>query len=274
MSDSEARDPEETLAEAAVFTEEFSQDDEWVFEPSGPSLATRSIVEFVGTFALVLIGVGAALLSGGSPLEVGLAFGIVLLVGSIVAGRVSGAHFNPAVTLAAWIAGRLRGADVAFYFIAQVLGALSATGALVTLIKSYPTVTDASSFIANASIGSNPNVQAFPVSTGLVVEALLTALFIAVVLAATAGRASKGAAPYAIGLSFAVLLMLAIPFTGGGLNPARATATAVYVGDWALSQLWAWWVAPLMAAAVVGLLFRAFAPEDEEIIEEVLLVED
>lgn len=275
MSESPAKDNESGLQTDDVFAADFDHDDEWVFEPSGPSITMRAITEFIGTFALVMVGVGAALATGGSPLEVGLSFGLVLLVGAIVAGRISGAHFNPAVTVAVWVAGRLRGADVAFYLIAQVLGALSGAGALYAIIKSNPGIVEMEAVMTNAAIGANPeNPSAFPLSTGLVVEALATALFVAVVLAATALHANHNAAPYAIGLSFAVLLSIVIPFTGGGMNPARATGVAVYAQDWALSQLWAWWVAPLVAAAVVGLLFRAFSPEEEEILEEIILVDE
>lgn len=278
-----AKAKDESVAEDApeveLYTEEFIEEEVWAYEPAGPSLAARLVAEAVGTFALVLLGVGtAALMSvgGNGTIVVGLAFGVVLLVGGITVGHISGAHFNPAVTIGAWIAGRFRGADVVWYLIAQVIGGVVGAAALVAVFASHPEIPDIKVFMSGTAIGFGEHSPTqFGIAAALIVEAVAVGLLVAVILAATSVRAPKGAAPFAIGLVFTVLVVWAIPFTNAGLNPARATATAVFSEGWALSQLWVFWLAPLIGAAIVGLLFRAFSPEEEyEVVEVLDVIED
>ncbi len=265
--------------EVELYTEEFVEEEVWAYEPAGPSLAARLVAEAVGTFALVLMGVGtAALMSVGSngTLVVGLAFGLTVLVGVVCAGHISGAHFNPAVTVGAWIAGRLQGVDVVWYILAQVVGGAVGGATLVGLFASHPDIPEVKSFISTTAIGFGEHSPTqFSMVAALIVEAVAVALLVTVVLASTSVRAPKGAAPFAIGLTLAVLVVWAIPFTNAGINPARATATAIFSESWALGQLWVFWLAPLIGAAIVGLLFRAFSSEEEyETVEVLDLIED
>jgi aquaporin Z len=263
---------ETPAADAAEdFTDEIDADI-WNDEPAGPSLITKMLAEVVGTFILVLLGVGTALLltTGNNGTQtVGLAFGIAVIIAATVFGGVSGAHLNPAVTLGVWLAGRFPGRDVVPYILAQVIGGLVAGFTLYLFVASHPGVDNARELYSGAAIGYGEHSPAqFGVGAGLAVEAVATALLVLVVLAATARTAVAAVAPFAIGLTLAALVVFAIPFTNAGLNPARATATALFADSWAIGQLWAFWLAPLVGAAVVGLLYRAFAPVEEiEIIE-------
>jgi aquaporin Z len=292
-----AKAKDESVAEDApeveLYTEEFIEEDVW-YEPAGPSLAARLIAEAAGTFILVLLGVGAALLlpfRNNDSVTVGLAFGIGAMIAIVIFGGISGAHLNPAVTLGLWIAGRFRGRDVGFYAAAQVLGGLAAGGLLVILINANPGLAaaltnggDAKQLMAGASNGfgeHSPTVFAdygiggFSMGAALIVEVIATAVLVGVVIAVTSARAPRGVAPFAIGLTLAILVVWTIPFTNAALNPARALASAAFAGDWALSQLWVFWVAPLLGAAIAGLLFRAFAPEEEyEVVEVLDVIED
>ncbi len=271
MSDSAA-------AEAAEeFTEEFEADI-WADEPAGPSLISKMLAEAVGTFILVLLGVGTALTAGTSTNgteSIGLAFAVALIIAIVVFGGISGAHVNPAVTLGVWLAGRFPGRDVVPYILAQVIGGLFAGATLYMFIATHPNVENAKEVYSTAAIGFGDHSPAgFGAAAGLTVEAVATALLVLVVLAATARTAVKGVAPFAIGLTLGALVIFAIPFTNAGINPARATATALLSDSWAIAQLWAFWVAPLVGAAIVGLLYRAFAPVEEiEIVEVVEVIE-
>lgn len=273
MSDTPAADA------AEEFTEELDAEI-WADEPAGPSLLAKMGAEVVGTFILVLLGVGTALLlstgSNGTQ-SVGFAFGIGVIIAAVALGGISGAHLNPAVTVGVWLAGRFPGRDVIPYILAQVIGGLVAGTALYFFIASHPSVEDARDVYSGAAIGFGEHSPAgFGAGAGLAVEAVATALLVLVVLGATARTAVKGVAPFAIGLALAALVVFAIPFTNAGLNPARATATALFADTWALAQLWAFWIAPLVGAAIVGLLFRAFGPSEEEIeiVETITVIED
>jgi aquaporin Z len=271
MSDSAAADA------AEEFTEEFDAD-VWVDEPAGPSLISKMLAEAFGTFILVMLGVGTALTASTSTngtLAIGFAFGIALMIAAVVFGGSSGAHINPAVTLGVWLAGRFPGRDVVPYILAQVIGGLFAGGTLYLFLSTHPNVEDAKVVYSTAAIGFGDHSPAgFGAAAGLTVEAVATALLVLVVLAATARTAAKGTAPFAIGLTLAALVVFAIPLTNAGINPARATATALFADTWALTQLWAFWGAPLIGAAIVGLLYRAFAPLEElEIVEVVEVIE-
>lgn len=243
---------------------------------SGPTLATRMLTEAVATclfFAVALsFGIFSGALGNGS-LAIGLIWGFAVIGAIIGAGHISGAHMNPAVTVGAWLAGRFPGRDVGPYAAAQLVGGLAA-GAIVYYIAAEAPLTghDGASTLATLSIGYGEHSPAgFAMLPALLGEATATALLVTVVLAATARRANAAMAPLVIGLVLAVLVMWAMPFTNAGLNPARATATAVWAvggASWPLSQLWAFWLAPLAGASVAGLLYRRFgAPQHAAEIE-------
>ncbi len=244
-------------------------------EAAGPSLLARMTAEVVGTFILVLLGVGAALLSGtgnNGTLTVGLAFGVAVIIAAIAFGGVSGAHLNPAVTVGVWLSGRLPGRDVAPYIVAQVIGGTAAAASLLLGITSLSAFdnTQGRTIMSAAAIGYGDHAPLatsqglnFGVGVALFAEVIATGLLVLVILSATSARAPKGIAPFAIGLSLALLVVWTIPFTNGALNPARATATALFADTWALQQLWLFWLAPVLGAAIVGLLYRAFGPAED-----------
>ncbi|NYI40718.1 aquaporin [Demequina lutea] len=245
-----------------------------VTEPSGPSLLARVGAEAAGTFIMVLLGAGTALLlkvTGNPPIVVGLGFGLGAMIAIIAFGHISGAHVNPAVTVGSWIAGRLSGLDVVPYVLAQVVGGILA-GLFLRLGLGSLDVVDKAQAMGLMSSVSNGFGDHAPFATAglnwgvfvaLIVEMLATGLWALVVLSATAKKASPAIAPFAIGLAVAALVSFTLPFTNAALNPARATATAIFADNWALTQLWAWWLAPIVGAAIVGLAFRIFGPAED-----------
>ncbi len=263
-------------------------DDTWVVDESaGPTFVGRLFAEFLGTFFFMLAGLGisvfALLLTNTNDgrLSSGLAWGLPLFVLVAVIGPISGAHFNPAITVGLWVAGRFPGRDVALYILAQLAGAIGAGGLVMYFSGTFTGIGDVAAgepstglVMQYASIGygtqSPSQVAMFPAA---LIEFIATGLLIAVVLGATSKRASKAQAPAAIGIGIGVLVMLAVPLTNAGLNPARASATAVFarvadattgvVTNESLSQLWLWWVVMLVAGAFVGLLFRGFGPVED-----------
>ena len=221
-----------------------------------PSAGARWAAEFAGTTVLVFAGVGTGIFAT-QVIDSALGFGLGLLAVLVAFGHVSGGHFNPAVTLAAVVSGRTPAKVALGYVVAQVLGALVAVGmlwaVLMTLIDASTTA-QALGAVANG-YGENSTSQA-GWSTVLLVEFVATTLFVLVVLGSTAPRANAILAPVAIGATFAFLLTILAPFDGGSLNPARSTGTAVIGGAENLSQLWLFWVAPLLGGLVAGLIYR------------------
>ena len=221
-----------------------------------PSAGARWAAEFAGTTVLVFAGVGTGIFAT-QVIDSALGFGLGLLAVLVAFGHVSGGHFNPAVTLAAVVSGRTPAKVALGYVVAQVLGALVAVGmlwaVLMTLIDASTTA-QALGAVANG-YGENSTSQA-GWSTVLLVEFVATTLFVLVVLGSAAPRANAVLAPVAIGASFAFLLTILAPFDGGSLNPARSTGTAVIGGVESLSQLWLFWVAPLLGGLVAGLIYR------------------
>lgn len=278
--------PEDTEPDAVVLVD----------DATGPSPWARLGAEAFGTFFLVLAGTTLAIgLLGSNPLATALAFGIAVMVGVAIFGRVSGAHFNPAVTLGLALAGRTSWKDVLPYWLAQLVGGAAGAGILFLVLGTWPALTESYGTTARALISYASNgfgdhsplatpasgVAGFSLAGALVIEVVVTAIFVSVVLGATRPAAKRSLAPATIGLALAVLILVAMPVTNGSLNPARSTATAIFSESWALGQLWVFWVAPLVGAAVVGLLYRAFvAPAEvtdldllEEEEEEILLEE-
>ncbi len=269
----------ETWTDASTRTEtdEFTDDldtQAWPAPATGPRLVARLAAEAVGAFLLVLIGAGTAAMvavSGRGPLDVGLAYGVALLIGTVAFAAVSGAHFNPAVTVGSWLSGRFPGIDVVPYVLAQVVGGIVAAALIRIAVGSLDAVNGeaAASLMGAVSVGYGEHAPLassglnFGLGIALMTEMLATGALVLVALGSTARRSHRAVAPFATALALAILMMWTIPFTNGGLNPARATATALFSDTWALQQLWVWWLAPLVGAAIVGLLYRVFGPVDD-----------
>lgn len=228
----------------------------------------RLLAEVLGTFTLVLGGCGTAVLAAGKPAAVGalgvaLAFGLTVLVMAYAVGHISGAHFNPAVTVGLAVARRFAWRDVPGYLVAQLVGAIAASAVLLAVANGKPKFTTDAGFATNGYGSHSPG--GYSLLSALIVEIVLTAIFVAVILGSTSGRAPAGFAPIAIGLALTLIHLISIPVTNTSVNPARSTGPALFVGTHALSQLWLFWVAPLVGAALTGfaysLLHRTKVPE-------------
>jgi aquaporin Z len=228
-------------------------------------LGNRTVAEFVGTFWLVLGGCGAAVLAAKFPdvgiglLGVSLAFGLTVLTMAYAIGHVSGCHLNPAVTLGLAVAGRFTWADVVPYVIAQVLGATAAAGTLYVIASGKAGFDPAKGFAANGY--GEHSLGGYSLGAGFTTEVVMTFMFLVIILGATDARAPQGFAPVAIGLGLTLIHLISIPVTSTSVNPARSTGPALIVGGWALSQLWLFWVAPLLGAALAGLAYRRISAE-------------
>lgn len=266
-------DDESTQTETDDFTDDLDTQ-AWPPAVAGPRLMPRLAAEAAGAFILVLIGAGAAAMvavTGRGPLDVGLAYGIALMIGIVAFVGVSGAHFNPAVTVGSWLSGRFAGIDVVPYVLAQIVGGIAAAALVRIAVGSLEAVNSESAMSVMGAVSAGYGEHAplassglnFGLGVALMAEALATGALVLVVLGSTARQAHRAVAPFAISLAFAVLMMWTIPFTNGALNPARATATALFSDTWALQQLWVWWLAPIVGAAIVGLLYRIFGPVDD-----------
>ncbi|MEX0913737.1 MAG: aquaporin [Demequina sp.] len=258
--------PQHPEADSADFQADLT-DDSWEHEVTTPSLLARMVAEFLGTFVLVLMVVSALLFTAGGPVQiiaVGFAFGFTTLAAMVAIGRTSGGHINPAVSVGYWLAGRFPGKDVAPYILAQTLGGIVAAGTMATLLATNVQVSDTRQAMTATAVGYGEfSPGQFPLAAGLVVELFAGALLMAIILSATSLRAHPTLAPLGVGFGLVVLVMWAHTFTNAGLNPARATASAVFADSAALGQLWLWWFAPVAGAAVVGMLYRAFGPEED-----------
>jgi len=226
------------------------------------SLGRRSIAEMVGTFWLVLGGCGSAVLAAAFPglgigfAGVALAFGLSVLTMAYALGGISGAHFNPAVTVGLWAGGRFPGRDVPAYVAAQVAGALLAGGVLFAIASGAPGFSPAAGFAANGYGAHSPGGYALPAAAAC--ELVLTCGFLLVIMGVTdKERAPAGFAPLAIGLALTLIHLISIPVTNTSVNPARSTGVALFAGSWALHQLWLFWLAPLIGGGAGGLLYRA-----------------
>jgi aquaporin Z len=218
--------------------------------------------EFLGTFWLVLGGCGAAVLAAAFPnlgigfVGVALAFGLTVLTGAYAFGPISGAHFNPAITIGLWAGGRFPRSRVPAYIAAQLAGAVVASSVLFVIASGAPGFNVAAGFAANGYGAHSPG--GYSLGAGLLTEFLMTFMFLTVILGATHRRAPSGFAGIAIGLTLTLILLISIPVTNASVNPARSTGPALFVGGWALSQLWMFWVAPIAGALAAGWLFRRF----------------
>ena len=216
--------------------------------------------ECLGTFWLVLGGCGSAVLAGAFPsygigfTGVSLAFGLTVLTGAYALGPISGGHFNPAVTCGLWAGGRFRGRDVLPYIVAQVIGAVAAAAVLYLIASGKPDF-ELGRFAANGYGDHSPGT--YSLSACVVTEVVMTFMFLIVILGATHRRAPVGFAGLAIGLALTLIHLISIPVTATSVNPARSTGPALFVGGWALSQLWLFWLAPIAGALAAGWFFRA-----------------
>jgi aquaporin Z len=230
--------------------------------PVMPGLAPRFAAELVGTFVLVLGGCGSAVISAGYPdvgiglLGVSLAFGLTVLGCAYALGPISGCHLNPAVTAGLVAAGRFPSRDIPAYVGAQTLGALAASAVLLFIVQGQPGGYDAAvgGLAANGYAEHSPGK--YGLSTAMVTEVVLTFIFLTVILGSTSWRAASGFAGIPIGLTLTLVHLVGIPVTNVSVNPARSTGPALFVGGWALQQLWLFWVAPLLGAVLAGLLGR------------------
>jgi len=228
-------------------------------------ISKRATAEFVGTFWLVFGGCGSAVLAAGFPglgigfLGVALAFGLTVLTMAYAIGHISGCHLNPAISVGLWMGKRFSGSDLAPYIIAQVTGAIAAAGVLYVIASGKEGFSLAGGFAANGYAEHSPG--GYSLVACLVAEVILTFMFLVIILGATDRRAPQGFAPIAIGLGLTLIHLIGIPVTNLSVNPARSTGPAVFVGGWAISQLWLFWVAPIVGAALAGIFYRILAGE-------------
>jgi len=223
-------------------------------------IANRAAAELIGTFWLVFGGCGSAVLAAGVPevgigwLGVSFAFGLTVLTMAFAIGHISGCHLNPAVSLGLWAGGRFPASELAPYVIAQLVGAVLASGVLYLVASGAAGFDLAGGFAANGYGEHSPG--GYSLQAGLVAEIVLTFMFLLIILGATDPRAPAGLAPIAIGLGLTVIHLVGIPVTNTSVNPARSTGPALFVGGWALSQLWLFWVAPIAGAIAAGFAYR------------------
>jgi aquaporin Z len=216
--------------------------------------------EFFGTFWLVLGGCGSAVLAAAFPevgiglLGVSLAFGLTVLTMAYAIGHISGCHLNPAVSVGLWVGGRFPSKDLVPYIVSQVLGGIVAGGVLY-IIASGKAGFDVSAGFASNGYGEH-SPGGYSLLSALVTEIVMTMMFLLVIMGATDKRAPQGFAPMAIGLCLTLIHLISIPVTNTSVNPARSTAVAVFVGDWAVAQLWLFWVAPIAGAIIGAVIYR------------------
>ncbi len=223
--------------------------------------------EFIGTFWLVLGGCGAAVLDAAYPqlgigfLGVALAFGLTVLTMAYAIGHISGCHLNPAVTIGLWAGGRLEAKEIIPYIVAQVLGGILAATILYIIASNKPDFA-MNGFAANGFGEHSPGH--YPMISALVSEITMTFIFLFVILGSTHPSAPKGFAGIAIGLTLTLIHLVSIPVTNTSVNPARSTSQAIFVGGWALEQLWLFWVAPIIGALIAGFVYKYLSPVKAE----------
>ena len=227
------------------------------------ALWQRAAAELVGTFWLVLGGCGSAVLAAAFPgvgigfLGVALAFGLTVLTMAFAIGHVSGCHLNPAVSVGLVVGGRFKASELPAYIVAQVIGAVLAAGTLYVIASGKAGFTTAGGLASNGYGPHSPGQ--YSLTAGFLTEVVMTGVFLFVILGATDERAPKGLAPIAIGLCLTLIHLVSIPVTNTSVNPARSTGPALVVGGWALEQLWMFWVAPIIGAALGALVYGLVA---------------
>jgi len=240
------------------------------FQPdssTGGGFVNKYIAELFGTFWLVLGGCGSAVLAAAFPevgiglLGVSLAFGLTVLTMAFAIGHISGCHLNPAVSVGLWLGGRFPAKELLPYIVAQVVGGLIAGGVLY-LIATGKAGFDLSGGFASNGYGEH-SPGGYSLQAALITEVVMTMMFLVVILGATDKRAPQGLAPIAIGLCLTLIHLISIPVTNTSVNPARSTGVALFVGDWAVAQLWLFWVAPIVGAALGAGVYRIIGKEND-----------
>ncbi|WP_221944150.1 aquaporin Z [Photobacterium carnosum] len=227
----------------------------------------KLVAEFIGTGWLVLGGCGSAVLAAAYPdlgigfLGVALAFGLTVVTMAYAIGHISGCHLNPAVTVGLWTGGRFPTGDVIPYIAAQVLGGIAGAGVLYIIASGQAGFDLANGFASNGYGAHSPGH--YSLLSAFVTEVVMSFMFLFVILGATHKLASPQMAGLAIGLALTLIHLISIPVTNTSVNPARSTGPALFVGDWATSQLWMFWVAPLIGAAIAGVVYRWLCPDNE-----------
>ena len=222
--------------------------------------------EFFGTFWLVLGGCGAAVLAAAFPgvgiglLGVSLAFGLTVVTMAYAIGHISGCHLNPAVSVGLWVGGRFPANRLLPYIVSQVLGAIAAGGVLYLIASGKPGFSVAAGFASNGYGEHSPGDYSF--LAALITEVVMTMMFLLIIMGATDKRAPQGFAPLAIGLALTLIHLISIPVTNTSVNPARSTGVAVFVGGWAIAQLWVFWLAPIVGAVFGSVAYRIVGGEE------------
>jgi len=226
----------------------------------------KLVAEFIGTAWLVLGGCGAAVLAAAYPelgigfVGVSLAFGLTVLTMAFAIGHVSGCHLNPAVSVGLWAGGRFSASDLPGYVGAQVAGGLFGAALLYVIASGGPAFDVAAGFASNGYGAHSPG--GYSLAAALVCEVVLTFVFLFVILGSTHGRAPAGFAPISIGLCLTLIHLISIPVTNTSVNPARSTGPAIFQGSWAIEQLWLFWLAPIIGAAIAGVVYKWLSPND------------
>lgn len=226
----------------------------------------KLIAEFIGTFWLVLGGCGSAVLAAAFPelgigfVGVSIAFGLTVVTMAYAIGHISGCHLNPAVSLGLWAGGRFQRNELLPYIISQVLGGISGA-AVLYLIASGKTGFEIGSFASNGYGEHSPG--GYTMVAALVTEIVMTFMFLIIILGATHSKAPKGFGGLAIGLGLTLIHLISIPVTNTSVNPARSTSQAIFVGGWAVEQLWLFWVAPIVGAILAGIVYKFISPENK-----------
>lgn len=229
-------------------------------------LSKKLGAEFIGTFWLVLGGCGSAVLAAAFPdvgiglLGVSLAFGLTVLTMAFAIGHISGCHLNPAVSVGLWTGGRFPLSDLGLYIVAQVLGGIAGAAVLYVIASGQAGFDVTAGFASNGYAEHSPG--GYSLTAALVTEIVMTFMFLIVILGATDKRAPQGFAPIAIGLALTLIHLISIPVTNTSVNPARSTGVAIFQGDWAVSQLWLFWLAPIVGAILAGIVYRWLAKEE------------
>ena len=227
----------------------------------------KLVAEFIGTLWLVLGGCGSAVLAAAFPdlgigfAGVALAFGLTVVTMAYAIGHISGCHLNPAVSIGLWIGGRFDKKELIPYIVAQVLGGIAGAGILYLIASGKDGFSLTGGFAANGYGEHSPG--GYSMVAALVTEIVMTFMFLIVILGATHSKAPKGFAGLAIGLAVTLIHLISIPVTNTSVNPARSTSQALFVGDWAVGQLWLFWVAPIVGAILAGLVYKYLSPETE-----------
>ena len=230
------------------------------------TITKKLAAEYIGTFWLVLGGCGSAVLATGYPdvgigwLGVSLAFGLTVMTMAFAIGHISGCHLNPAVSLGLWAGGRFNASELTPYILAQIAGGITA-GAVLYLIATGKTGFDVTAGFASNGYGE-PSPGGYSLVAALITEIVMTFMFLVIILGATDKRAPQGFAPIAIGLGLTLIHLISIPVTNTSVNPARSTGVALFAGDWAISQLWLFWIAPIVGAIIAGVVYRWLGNEE------------